>query len=474
MNLSIKAAAATCIVVVFVAPAGAQVTVPAGYIYAPQPLNAPAQGCVAAGPGGTFVGIGPGFTANAQSVVLAKESGEFRLVVSGFNSIGDCAYDAATDTLYVTDNADNDDLGLTAGSFSNTGAQTGDTVFAIPTASTASGLLAPAVELLPADSIGGAASVALSSTGSLLVGDAAGSGAGTVIEIGPGTSSSTLVTGLDFTGGIAVDSGGNFFVAELLNSSFENQISRFDAAGAPVAPTPFAGPSFGIGSFDLALDAEGNLIATGVFGGDVVAVDMSGTSNPFVSGLSFATGVTVDGFTGRVEMLSSTGLADSEEKSIHKFVRKDRLLPGKGSAKTECFHEFYGLELSGKEALCTDGAACDADGVVNNRCTFPVGFCLNVEDAAFPLCDAAGSITSFRIKTKPASLGLQDTAVSVSAALPVSGSACFFSDGLVVPLKRRGSGTLKDGKGRVQVKTETAAGAKDDDTVKLVCTAAPF
>ena len=89
--------------------------------------------------------------------------------------------------------------------------------------------------------------------GDASVGDAAGGGAGTVIEIGPGASSSTLITGLDFTGGIAVDSAGDIFVAELLNSTFENQISRFDAAGAPVAPTPFTGPSFAIGSFDLAL-----------------------------------------------------------------------------------------------------------------------------------------------------------------------------------------------------------------------------
>ena len=60
--------------------AGAAVTAPAGYIYSTQLLSSLTQGCVAAGPGGTFVGIGATFTANAEAIVLAKESGELRLV----------------------------------------------------------------------------------------------------------------------------------------------------------------------------------------------------------------------------------------------------------------------------------------------------------------------------------------------------------------------------------------------------------
>ena len=72
----------------------AAVVPPAGYIYSTQLLSNLTAGCVAAGPGGTFVGIGPGFTANAQAIVLAKESGELRLVASGFNSLSDCARQA--------------------------------------------------------------------------------------------------------------------------------------------------------------------------------------------------------------------------------------------------------------------------------------------------------------------------------------------------------------------------------------------
>ena len=79
--------------------ASAVVTPSAGYIYSNQVLASSTQSCIAAGPGGTFVAVGPGFTANGQSVVLVKESGELRHVASGFNSVGDCAYDAAADIL---------------------------------------------------------------------------------------------------------------------------------------------------------------------------------------------------------------------------------------------------------------------------------------------------------------------------------------------------------------------------------------
>ena len=79
------------------APVGAQITPRPGYIYDAQLLGSTTQSCIAVGPGGTFVAIGSGFTADAQAVALAKESGELRLVAFGFNSISDCAYDAAAD-----------------------------------------------------------------------------------------------------------------------------------------------------------------------------------------------------------------------------------------------------------------------------------------------------------------------------------------------------------------------------------------
>jgi hypothetical protein len=452
------------------------VTPPPGYIYDALPLKSDTQSCIATGPGGTFVGIGRGFTANAQAVVLVKESGDARLVAFGFSSIADCAYDATNDVLYVTDNADNADLDLTTGFLGNTGAQTGDTVFAVPAASTASALPAAELELLPADSIETIASVAVDAGGDLLVSNAAGSGSGAVIKIDvAGPMMSPLAPGFDFTGGVAVNpANGNIFVAETRNS-FDNQITQLTPAGAPVPPVPFAGPSFGFGSYDLAFNSDGRLLVTGAFMGDVVAFDVStGASTPFIGGLTFTTGISINPFTQRVEVLSSTFSGATEDKSIHRFTPVSRLAAGKGSAAKECIHELYGVELDPSgAAVCTDGAACDADGVVNDRCLFPVGFCFNVSDPALAACTTSSPVVAASSSSGPASVAIQTAAAAVAGALPLDGPSCFFSDGLLVAVKTTGSGTKKPGKGKVQIKAETADGRKDSDTFKLICQPAP-
>lgn len=437
---------------------------PAGYIYSTQLLGSDTQGCVASAAGGTFVGLGPGFTANAQSVAFATESGGLRLVASGFNSIGDCAYDAVSDTLYVTDNASDDDLGGSGAALS------GDTVFAIPAASSASGLSAPALELLPATSVPNASSVAVDASGTVFVSDSTGGGNGSVLEI-VGASSSTFVTGFDFTAGIAFDpASADLFVAQSL-ATFDAQIDRFTAAGAPVPPTPFAGPAFGFGSYDLAFDKDGQLLVTGAFGGDIVSFDpVSGTSAPFVGGLTFANGIDVDPRTGRVSVLSSTFAGADEDRSLHRFTPVDTLVPGKGPSKFECVHELYGVAvIDAKKAICTDGDACDADGTVNDRCQFPVGFCFNVEDPRFPDCASNHALSSVQISSVPYSTAIADVGTSIAASLPLTGPACFFSDGVVVPVKVTRSGVKKSGKGNLKVKALTDGPQKDRDAILLTC-----
>jgi len=469
MTTNLRIAATLCAASILATAASAVVTPPPGYIYSTQLLSNRTQSCIAVGPGGTFVGIGPGFTANAQSIVLAKESGELRLVASGFNSIADCAYDAAADILYVTDNADNDDFGIS----SPFGAQTGDTVFAIASASTASGLSAPGLELLPPDSIEAAASVAIEAGGNIFVSDATGGGNGSVIKI-VGSTPSPFVSGFDFTGGLAFNpANGNLFVAQNL-STFDNRIDQFTAAGVPVLPIPFAGPSFAFGSYDLAFNLDGRLLVTGVFGGNVVSFNPSdSTSTPFVSGLNFASGVTVDLFTGRVQFLSSTfaPIPADEDKSLHRFTPIDELTAGRGLSKRECLHEAYGLELVDGTAVCTDGAACDADGTVNDACLFPIGFCLNVADPDFSDCNA-GHLVAVTISASPVSAAIAATSAKVISALPITTSNCFFSDGYYVPVKITGTGK-KTGKGKVKVKATAADGRKDTDTLKMECEPVP-
>jgi hypothetical protein len=447
----------------------AAVTAPTGYIYSTQLLGNLTQGCLAAGPGGTFVGVGPSFTPNAQSIVLAKESGDLRLVASGFNSIGDCAYDRAADVLYVTDNADNDDFMIT----SPFGALSGDTVFAIPSASTASGLSAPGLELLAPDSMQFASSVTIDASGDLFVSDSAGGGLGTVVKI-VGSTPTVFAGGFDFTGGVAVNpANGNLFVAQNL-PTFDNRIDQLTPAGVLVPPVPFAGPSFAFGSYDLAFNSDSRLLVTGAFGGDVVSFNASdGSSTPFVSGLNFATGVTVDPFTRRVQMLSATFPVSDENQSLHRFTPIDQLAAGSGAVSKACLHEAYGLQLVDGEAECTDGAACDSDGVVNDACVFPVGFCLNVDDPDLAACDNSSDITALAISAKPASAAITAAAAQASSALPLTGSSCFFSDGYYVPVKITGSGTKKDGKGKLKVKVAADDGRKDSDTLKLVCHPAP-
>jgi hypothetical protein len=427
------------------------------------------QGCVAAGPGGTFVGIGPGFTANAQSIVLAKESGELRLVASGFNSISDCAYDRVNDVLYITDNADNGDFMI----MSMFAAQSGDTVFAVPSASTASGLSAPDVELLPANSVPFAANVTVDAAGDVFVADSAGGGSGTVIKI-VGSTPSPFASSFDFTGGLAFNpANGNLFVAENL-ATFDNQITQFTPAGATVPPVPFAGPSFGFGSIDLLFNSDGRLLASGAFMGDVVSFNPSdATSIPFVSGLNFVGGMTVDPFTRRVQMLSSTFSAADEDKSLHRFTPVDQLSAGSGATEGECLHEAYGLQVVDGSATCTDGAACDGDGAADDACLFPVGFCFNVTDPGLGDCSTASAVSEVSLSAKPASAAIAAVAAQVAGALPLSAASCFFSDGLYVPVTVTGSGAKKDGKAKLKVKASAADGRKDSDTFKLICQPAP-
>jgi hypothetical protein len=440
----------------------ATVTPPSGYIYSTELLKNLTEGCVATGPGGTFVGIGPGFTANAQAIVLAKESGELRLVAMGFNSISDCAYDRGADTLYVTDNAGTGDL---------TGALTGDTVFAIPSASTASGLSAPGLELLPAGTIPFAASVTFDGGGDLFVSNAAGSGTGSVLKIVSGPMSSAFESGFDYTGGVAVDpTTGNVFIAESL-ASFQDQIQKYTPAGAVIMPDPFAGPSSSFGSFDLAFNSDGRLLASG--SGGVVSFDPStGSSAPFITGLTSASGIAVDPLTHRVQVLSSTFTGADEDKSLHRFTPIDQLTAGGGSASSDCVDEAYGLQAVGGTATCTDGTACDADGTVNGSCLFPVGFCFNVSDPSLADCDTSSDVNGVTITAKPSSTAIADVAARVTALLPLSGSSCVFSDGYTVPIQVAGT-TKKDGKAKIKVKASTADGRTDSDTFKLVCHPAP-
>ncbi len=444
--------------------ATAAVTPASGYIYNSLVLASTTQSCIATAPGGTFVGIGLGFTANAQAVVQVSESSQVRLVAFGFSSISDCAYDAANDILYIADNADSGDL---------PGAASGDTVFKVASATSASGLTAVGLELVAANSIAASAGIAVDSTGNVLVGDASGGGAGTVQKISAGPSQSTFASGFDFTGGVAFDpTDGSVLVSES-TASFQSQIKRFDAAGSFLST--LAGPSFSFGSYDLAFSHDDLLLSTG--SSSIAAFNAVGTQATFASGFSFATGVSVNSFSGRVEALDSFSFSASD-RSLHRFTPVSKLVPGGNDSDAECIQEFYGVELvaaavgeAARSAICVDGAACDADGKANDRCVFPVGLCFKVSDPRFPEC-AQSDVASVTVAAKPTPAEFAAFAQRIQTALPVASSSCFFSDGVTVPVKSTAAGK-KAGKGAVKAKAENAAGRKDSDTVRLICQPAP-
>jgi hypothetical protein len=452
-------------------PAAAQDVTAPGYIYSFTELSDTTQSCVASATGGTFVGVGEGFTGNGQSVAFVTESGVERTVVSGFNSIGDCVYDAVNDQLYVVDN------GLEA-----LGAVTGDTAYAIPGASTATNLTAGGFNLAPSGSIPSAFSVALDAANNVFVSDAVGAGLGNVRKIAASNGAlTTLIPGFDFTGGVAIDDTGDIFVAESL-ASLASLIGRYNSAG--VFEAIVSGPSTSHGSYDLAFNTDGRLLATGKSNGPVVSIDpATGNSTNLATGFAFPTSIDVDDFTGRIQLVSSTFTGDAEDFRLHSLTPIALIVPDSGGdalgsdSRRDCVGEFYGLELSvnshdktTKRAICTDGAACDADGEEDGKCTFRFGVCLNVTDPRVPNCLSEATVDFSLRKAKPDNTAVTALVTAIQDALPVAGPQCFFSDGVEVPLRVTSKG-LKSATQVIKIRSDSEVPfkSKDSDVVNLVC-----
>ena len=312
--------------------------------------------------------------------------------------------------------------------------------------------------------------IAINSAGDVFAADSTGGGAGTVQRITP--SQSTFASPFDYTAGLAFDpSDGTLLVSES-TSSFDSKITRYSAAGAFVST--FAGPNTAFGSYDLAFSHDGFLLATG--SGNIAAFDSVGNQSTFASGFSFPTGISTSSFTGRVEILDSFS-GTASDSMVHRFTPIAKLVPGGSRAGTECIHELYGLELvatrpdqTPRSAICVDGDACDADGVVNDQCVFPVGFCFKVTDPRFPTCPN-NNVSDVAITSRPTSAGLTALSEQIQATLPITAPSCFFSDGITVAVKTTTRGK-RSGSGKVNVRAATAAG-RDNDTVRLVCQPAP-
>jgi hypothetical protein len=343
------------------------------------------------------------------------------------------------------------------------GATTGDTVYALgaPLAAAVS-VGAGGLAVVPAGTIPFAQAVLPLVDGSILVGDAAGGGVGRVVQI-VGNTPTDLVTSLDFTAGIVLTTtgSGELLIGELDSSTFEGSILRFDTAGAPLGALA-SGLS---GAYDSALDAAGNLYVTGGFTDDfssstIVRITSAGAVQEIASGFAFSTGLDLDGPTGQLLVV------DFGTTQIDTLTPVDGLTPG-GKGRKECQVEMWGgapeRAKNGnpkKRWSCTDGAACDRDGIADGSCTFLVGGCFTVSDTRAPSCVPA-PVDTATITSRQSVPELAALQAALDEVLPSASAAC--SRG--VPL------SIIANKKTISLKVDGTSGGSraDKDTLKLRC-----
>jgi hypothetical protein len=401
---------------------------------------------------GTALFVGQGaFGAGTESIVRIAPDGTATSVVGGLNAIGGLAYDAANDRLLFSDNAGE-----------LMGATTGDTVYALGAPLAAAGSVpAAGLALAPAGSIPFAQAVLPLAGGAVLVGDAAGGGAGRVVKVTGGTPTN-LITGLDYTAGIALTltGPGELLVGNVDSTTFEGSIGKYDLTGLPTG-TLASGLS---GAYDAALDAAGNLLVTGGFTDDfsssnIVRIAPAGTVTEIASGFAFSTGLDIDAATGQVVVL------DSGASHLDTLTPVDGMTPG-GRSRKECQVEMWGGAPERSKTgvprtrwTCTDGAPCDRDGVVNGTCTFLVGGCFTVTDARTPTCTPA-PVDSATVTSHQSVPSLASIQSAIDAVLPTTGAAC--SRG--VPVSVDASKTIA-----ISVDGTHAGKRADKDTLRLRC-----
>lgn len=443
--------------------ARAQVVGPPGYIVGQLSLPGTVQGDVAVLGTSIFTGQGS-FGAGAQQVVRRDWDGTVTPILTGLNSIGGLAANHAY--LFVTDNG-----GELAG------ASTGDTAFAVATPlAVTSPVPAAGQEMAAPGSIPFAQGIAIGPDGEPYVGDAAGSGNGTVLRhrsfFYPPFQA--VGTGFDYTAGLAFDPTGQFLFAGDVNSTtFQGSISRLDLS-TNTWSTLLTGLS---GAYDQAFDHRGKLLVTGGFtstfsSSTVVEVDVAAaTVSPFAEGFNFTSGIDIDQISGRVYVV------DFGVSHITTLTPIEKLFGGKAPAARDCWSEFSDvqprLNQQGKpttDSVCRDGDPCDRDGVANGSCTFAVGVCLNVPRGA--TCTApVGGVSSFEILQPSATTpdpNVAQLASTVSAALPLASAQCFGPVPVSVPLVTTSS-RVRPGKKKLKVRVRDANQRAAVDRLVLRC-----
>ena len=77
---------------------------------------------------------------------------------------------------------------------------------------------------------------------------------------------------------------------------------------------------------------------------------------------------------------------------------------------------------------------------MNDRCVFPVGFCINVDDPRVSACAPGAEIRGARVTTAPFSAAVMDAADALEA---LSGKVYCMLDGAIVRTKANRRSTVK-------------------------------
>ncbi len=401
---------------------------------------------------GASFAIGQGsFGAGSQSIIRLDPNGTALTIVDNLNSIGAIVYDADGDRLLFSDNAGE-----------LVGATHGDTVYGLPNPRAVVATIdAATLTLRPSGSIGFAQAILPLPGGDILVGDAAGPGNGRVVRVSGGTQTD-LITGLDYTSGVSLALAGGELLIGNVDAFFTGHVTRYSLAGVALGPLA-SGLS---GSYDHAVDANGNLIITGGFTNDftsstVISIAPGGAVTQIASGFGFSSGLTIDGASRQVMVL------DFGTTRIDTLTPVDALTPG-GFGSKECQVEAFGgapdRSSSGKPKnrwACIDGdPACDRDGVANGTCVFWVGGCVSIVDPRAPKCTPM-PVDGVTVSSKQLPAHASAIAAAMSDLLPSAEPAC--SQTTIVPV-------TADGKSRKIVFDASGGGKRrDKDTLTLRC-----
>lgn len=135
--------------------------------------------------------------------------------------------------------------------------------------------------------------------------------------------------------------------------------------------------------------------------------------------------------------------------------------PGGGPSATDCFVEWGGI--SSTTTTCADGAACDMDGKIDGKCTFPLKACVNVPGGALGCTPGTLSAPP---KLTPQNMPAVRALSAALAGLFAEQDVCT-EPGFVVPLKLSLAGAKK---ATVKLRsTATSGGKKDIDKLVLTC-----